>query len=238
MTQGATRQERLRGKRTMLAQLLALAGVIGPIFFVLGFTIAGWLDPGYSPLQESVSALGAEGPYPWLQNATFVVFGLLLLAFALGFFHQMREVLSTKGRRASTFLLVLTGTGLVSDGFLTEGPVTTLHGVLHGLGFLIIFGSLIIALLLIGGQLRAIAAWRGAGWYTMMTGMLTLGVLILSAALADPLQLTGLFQRILVVIAFGWYVVMGSRLVVYARAQERRAGRNASPGALEPDQLQ
>lgn len=33
MTQGTTKQERSRGKRTILDQLLALAGVIGPIFF-------------------------------------------------------------------------------------------------------------------------------------------------------------------------------------------------------------
>src|SRR5215472_15925733 len=43
MTQAKTRRESLRRKGAILAQLLALAGVIGPIFFILGFTVAGWL---------------------------------------------------------------------------------------------------------------------------------------------------------------------------------------------------
>jgi len=218
MTQGKTRQERSKGKRIISVQLFALAGVVGPIFFVLMFTIAGWLVPDYSPLRQSVSSLGAEGPHTWIQNTNFVIFGLLLLAFAVGFFQQMREVLKREGLVVSTVLLVLTGAGLVNDGFFTEGSVTTLHGLLHGLGFLIIFGSLIAALFLIGGQLRPIAAWRGYGWYSMITGLITLGLLVLSAALADPLQMAGLFQRFLAGEAFAWYVVMGCRLFTFARA--------------------
>ena len=221
MMPGTTKPERPPLKRAIALQFCALAGILGPIFFVLGFTIAGWLDPGYSPLRQSVSALGAEGPYPWIQNSTFVLFGLLLMVFAVGFFHQMREVLGPEGVVVSTVFLMLTGAGLVNDGFFTEGPVTTLHGLLHGLGFLVIFGSLVAALWLIGNQLRSSSAWRGYGWYTLLTNWVTLGVLFSSAALADPLQLTGLFQRILVVVAFGWYVVMGWRLFVFTKAQAR-----------------
>lgn len=221
MTPGTTKPERPPLKRAIALQFCALAGILGPIFFVLGFTIAGWLDPGYSPLRQSVSALGAEGPYPWIQNSTFGLFGLLLIAFAVGFFHQMREVFGPEGVVVSTVFLMLTGAGLVNDGFFTEGPVTTLHGLLHGLGFLVIFGSLVAALWLIGNQLHSLAAWRGYGWYTLLTSWITLGMLVLSAVLAEPLQLTGLFQRILVVVAFGWYVVMGCRLFVFARVRRR-----------------
>jgi len=45
MTPGEMRQERFRGKRNRSAQLLALAGIGGPILFVLVFTIeAGCLQ--------------------------------------------------------------------------------------------------------------------------------------------------------------------------------------------------
>jgi len=221
MTQRNTTQKLFTGKRNALVQLCALAGVVGPLLFVLGFTLAGWLTPGYSPLSQSVSSLGVDGAYPWLQNTNFVVFGLLILAFAVGFFHQMREVLSRMGLWTSTFLLVLTGAGLVNDGFFTEGSVTALPGILHAFGFLVIFGSLVTALWVIGSQLRQLSAWRRCGWYTLLTSWVTLGVLFSAAALADSLQLTGLFQRILVVVAFGWYVVMGCRLFIFARAQAR-----------------
>ena len=221
MAPGEMRQERSRGKGNRSAQLLALAGIGGPILFVLVFTIDGWLSPGYSSLSQSVSSLGTTGTYAWIQNTNFVVFGLLLMAFAVGFSRQMREVLSREGVWVSSLLLLLTGAGLVNDGFFTQDSVMTFHGLLHALGFLVIFASLIVALLLIGRQLSSIAAWRGYGWYSTITGLLTLGVLVLSAVLADPLHMTGLFQRILVVVAFGWYVVMGCRLFVFTRAQAR-----------------
>jgi len=132
----------------------------------------------------------------------------------------MQEVFSPEKLRASTLLLVLTGVGLVNDGFFTEGSVTTLHGMLHNLGFLVIFASLISALLLIGRQLSNNAAWRGYGRYSTITGFLTLALLVISAPLADPLQLGGLFQRVVAVEAFGWYVVMGCRLFAVGRAQK------------------
>ncbi|SRR6266571_2788294 len=221
MTPREMRQERSRGKGNHSAQFFVLAGVVGPILFVLVFTIDGWLSPGYSPLSQSVSSLGTTGTSAWIQNTNFVVFGLLLMAFAVGFSQLLREVLGKEGVWVSTFLLLLTGAGLVNDGFFTQDSVTTFHGLLHALGFLVIFASLIAALLLIGRHLRTIAPWRGYGWYSTITGLLTLGVLVLSAVLADPLQMTGLFQRILVVVAFGWYVVMGCRLFVFARTQAR-----------------
>ena len=221
MAPGEMRQERSRGKGNRSAQLLALAGIVGPILFVLVFTIDGWWSPGYSPLSQSVSSLGTTGTYAWIQNTNFVVFGLLLMAFAVGFSQLLREVLGKEGVWVSTLLLLLTGVGLVNDGFFTQDSVTTFHGLLHALGFLVIFASLIIALLLIGRQLSSIATWRGYGWYSTITGLVTLGVLVLSAVLADPLQMAGLFQRILVVVAFGWYVVMGCRLFVFTRAQRR-----------------
>jgi hypothetical membrane protein len=214
-------QGQSRGKRNRAAPFLVLAGVVGPMFFVLVFTIDGWWSPGYSPLSQSVSSLGTTGTSAWIQNANFVVFGLLLMTFAIGFWQLMREVLGKESVWVTTLLLILTGAGLVNDGFFTQDTVTTLHGLLHALGFLIIFASLIVALLLIGRQLRTITAWRGLGWYSTITGLLTLGVLVLQAVLADPLQMTGLFQRILVLVAFSWYVVMGCQLFAFARAPAR-----------------
>ena len=210
-----------RGKRNRAAPFLVLAGVVGPLLFVLVFTLDGWWSPGYSPLSQSVSSLGTTETSAWIQNANFVVFGLLLITFAVGFSQLMREVVGKERVWMSTLLFILSGAGLVNDGFFTQDAVTTLHGLLHALGFLVIFASLIVALLLIGRQLRTITAWRGFGWYSTITGLLTLVVLVLSAVLADPLQMTGLFQRILVVVAFGWFVVMGCRLFVFARAPVR-----------------
>src|SRR5260370_18682280 len=139
MTPGEMRQERSRGKGNHSAQFFVLAGVVGPILFVLVFTLDGWWSPGYSPLSQSVSSLGTTGTSAWIQNTNFVVFGLLLIAFAIGFFPLMREILGRERVWMSTLLFMLSGAGLVNDGFFTQDAVTTPHGLLHALGFLVIF---------------------------------------------------------------------------------------------------
>ncbi len=82
-TRPHARAARRDGSEGMTRWLLS-AGIVGPVLFVLAFTIAGALRPGYSPVRDVVSDLGA-GPGSWLQNANFAVFGVLLLAFAAGF---------------------------------------------------------------------------------------------------------------------------------------------------------
>ena len=49
------------GKRNLAQRLCIWAGIVGPILFVLLFTIAGLLYPGYSPISQVISVLGASG---------------------------------------------------------------------------------------------------------------------------------------------------------------------------------
>jgi hypothetical protein len=41
-----------------LDRWLALGGVIGPVLFVITFTVAGLARPGYSPVDQAISDLG------------------------------------------------------------------------------------------------------------------------------------------------------------------------------------
>jgi hypothetical membrane protein len=45
----------------LLERWLALGGVAGPLLFVLAFTVAGMLRPGYSPVDQAISDLGIDG---------------------------------------------------------------------------------------------------------------------------------------------------------------------------------
>ena len=59
-------------------QMLAAAGILGPVLFPAGFLLLGLLRRGrYDPIAEQVSNLTA-GLYGWAQQANFIVFGLLL----------------------------------------------------------------------------------------------------------------------------------------------------------------
>jgi len=192
-----------------------LAGVVAPILFVVVFTVDGALRPGYSPVRQMISDLGAEGANTWIQNANFMVTGLLLLAFAIGFYPVLRQVMAHRPALISTVLLSITGAGLINDGIFTEDSSgVSLHGVVHVVGFLIIFGALIFALFIIGRHLRRTPTWRGYGWYTTATAYIALLLLIL----VGPIPSHGITNRLLVIVTFAWYVVISCRLLVLTRA--------------------
>jgi hypothetical membrane protein len=212
-----------RGKRSIISpSLFVLVGMIGPILFVLVFTIDGFLRPGYSPIREVVSNLGV-GADAWIQNVNCIASGLLLISFAIGFYGGMRSVISRRRLIISTLLLVLAGACLVNEGFFTTDipgyPAVTFHGLVHDIGFLVLFTSLMITFFLVGWCLRKTPAWRGYGWYSMITTFVTLGLLVINfyVSIHAP-QVAGLAVRVFTVEGLAWYVVIGWRFLVLERA--------------------
>ncbi len=199
-----------------LTRLFIVAGVIGSIPSLLVITLDGFLRPGYSPLYQMISDLGV-GQNAWLLNSDLVVSGLLIMLFAIGFSQAMQNSISGRRLIASTSLFVLAGAGIANDGFFTEynvaDPHAALHDALHTLGFFVAFISLGIAFFLIGLQLRNDRARRGYGWYSLITGLLMLSLMLFPYTLpVHGMQLEGLNERMLVVAAFAWQVVTGYRL--------------------------
>jgi hypothetical membrane protein len=205
-------------------ELCGLAGVLGPLLFTGVYTIDGFLLPSYSALLEPISNLGVEGPATWIQNTNFVLSGLLLVAFAVAFYQQLRPLINRGWLIACTFFLVLTGGALASAGFfhtdLPGYPPVTLHGLIHDIIFFVVFFSLLFAISITGLQLRKTPGWRAFGWYSILTALGMLALFVLLAAMTDT-HLAGLFQRIFEDEAFAWYVVMGFRFFTLERTQKR-----------------
>jgi hypothetical protein len=63
-------------RRSVIAALAA-AGIAGPVLFVVFVLVQSLLHPDYSHVALPISALAAW-PGGWVQNANFVVFGLLM----------------------------------------------------------------------------------------------------------------------------------------------------------------
>ncbi|MGH3716096.1 MAG: DUF998 domain-containing protein [Micromonosporaceae bacterium] len=88
----------------------AWAGIVGPVLFTAGYMAQEIARHGdYSPVAEPVSALEA-GPYGWIQQVNFVVFGVLTLGFALGLHRGMPR---TRAGIAAPAVFAVSGVALL-----------------------------------------------------------------------------------------------------------------------------
>jgi hypothetical membrane protein len=201
-------------------RLLLAGGVLGPLLFIVVFLVEGATRPDYSPWHHFVSSLSL-GERGWVQIASFVVCGVLVLGFAFG----LRGVLhpgrgSTWGPiLVGVFGLSLVGAGLlVTDpllGYPPEAPETrTVHGALHVLISLVAFVSLIAACFVLARRFAGDPAWRGWALYSVATGIVVAVFFVAASAAAspDPSAPSGLLQRLSIIAGWGWLALVAWRL--------------------------
>jgi hypothetical membrane protein len=206
-----------RGKLT--ARWWPLAGVVGPLLFVVVYTLAGFLRPGYSPVHQAISDLGV-GSNGWLVDVSCVITGLLLIGFAVGFALSLRPVLHQGWRWLIAVLFALHGLGLAVAGIFTEAPSTVMIHWLVGAD-LAFFGP-VVAFLVTGLALRRETRWRGWGIALLIASFLTLVVIAITFWIFTPgtplasLRLGGLMERVALIEIEVWYVALGWRLFAQA----------------------
>ena len=211
--------------------VLLWGGVAGAVGFTVVFLVEGAVRNGYDPVRLAVSYLSL-GDGGWVQVATFIVTGILVLGFAVG---VRRALLGGLGATGVPVAIALAGAGLViagvfstmpafgyppgtPDGFPSEIPATA---YLHVLGALLLFGGLVAAPLLLARRLRADGA-RGAALGSVATAVVVL--VFFGASSADPSgapffpTAAGLLQRVAIVAGLGWLAWLGLSLL------GRRAG--------------
>ncbi len=215
--------------------LALIGGVVNPIAFVLVYTVAGLLRPGYSPIHQAISDLGV-GHNGSLLDAIGVIHGLLLVAFAVGFALSMRQVLTVGWRWSSAVLLVLPGLALVTAGIFTDAPSTV---AIHSLASIVGLVSTISAFIVIGLGLRRTSQWRGWGTYSLVTAVVTLvlvAVMFWAFRPGTPLapaKVGGLIQRVVSVETLAWYVVFGWRLFVVNSSPQQGQGQATPVQTME-----
>jgi hypothetical protein len=200
--------------RRALTRRAALAGMIGPALFAFLIVLLTLLEYDFMrglswhPIRESdvpwPSAL-ALGPYGWLQVANFILFGFLLITFAIGL---QRELPAKKWALVSPALLVVAGIALIFCGFktdphLADGP-RTIQGWIHTVAFFLLLGSLIPSIFFFWRLLRKDPRWRGYDWYALISGVLAL--------VTFPLPGVGFYISLIVMLT--WIEVMALRLWV------------------------
>ena len=88
---------------------LAAAGISGPVMFAGVALAQSLLRLEHSLVADPISALAA-GPSGWVQDVNFLVFGSLMVAYAVGLHLGVRP---TRWGVVGLAFLVLSGVGLV-----------------------------------------------------------------------------------------------------------------------------
>jgi len=196
-----------KGLRSPLTFGLVGGGAVGAFLFTATYLIEGVTRPGYDAWQQPISALSL-GPGGWVQQVNFVVYGVLLVLSAVGWYRFL-----TPGRGAIWFPLLqgISGLCLIGAGVFSMDPFpgyppgatlapSTVHGTLHS----ILAGMLILTLALgcfAFAQYARLAHWRGWFVYSLITGMLILifwGSFVQGASgtVAGLVPLAGLVERL------------------------------------------
>jgi hypothetical protein len=214
---------------------LLWGGVVGAVGFVVVFLIEGVIRSGYDPLRLHVSYLSL-GEGGWIQIASFVIAGVLVLGFALGVRRVLRGGLGATG---VPMAIGVAGAGLVTAGVFSTMPAfgyppgTPLGfpkdipatASLHVFGALCFFGGLVAAPLLMVRRFRSDGA-RVAALASVATAIVVL--VFFGASAADSSgqpcfpEIAGLLQRVSVIAAFGWMTALALWLLGLTRSQSPR----------------
>ena len=203
-----------------------VAGVVAPLLFTAVWLIDGATRAGYDPMRHQVSLLSL-GDRGWVQVASFLLTGVLVLAFARG----IREVLRAgAGRRVVPGAVALAGVGFLLAGVFSTQPMfgyppgtpeglaaaVTLTDTIHLLAALLLFAGLLalpVALArrwwLAGDRRWAIASAIVAGVVFVTFGLSGGGP---SGELLVPAA-SGLLQRVSLVAGLGWILVLAVRTI-------------------------
>jgi hypothetical membrane protein len=197
----------------------ALAGIVGPALFTVTFVVLELVrGSDYDRVAETVSALEA-GPHGWVQQANFVVFGVLTIAFAVGLHGAVRP--SRRGF-LGPLLLGLSGLANILAAVIPvreDAGGATYAPVGHQLAGTMFFATSAIALLVLSRRLAQDVRWSGLATYaagagvTAVVGFLVMGALVVpdDAPLHDY---AGLGQRLLILaVVFPCRIALAVRML-------------------------
>jgi hypothetical membrane protein len=204
-------------------RVVGAIAVAGPLVFSAVWFVAWALQDTYSPLREDISALAAlDAHHPWLMVLGFLALALGLLALGVGLWGAVDG-----GRlaRVGAAFVLLAGIGILVAAFarndcssqlaackarVDAGNVSWHHGVHDNVSGLV-FLALVIAQLVLARAFRRDRSWSDLRTYSIVSGLLTLALLVLFGSGASD-DWNGLIQRVFLAVPFVWMIAIGMRL--------------------------
>lgn len=213
-----------RPKRRSVIAALAAAGLAGPVIFAMVALVQSLLRPDHSLVEHPISALAA-GPSGWVQNVNFLVFGLLMIAYAIGLHLGIRP---SRAGMVGVAFLVLSGVGLMWGGMFPAIDATGAFDedrVLHIPGFIMTFLGAGIGFIMMSRRMARDPRWRRFATYALATGIVMLVLIVAGGGFVRPPGAPlhpwlGLFQWVLLAVWFPCTIVLALRLLRVARAAD------------------
>ncbi len=188
-------------RRSELQKLLLAAGFSGVVFFSV-FTILGALAPNYNFARDTISALEFT-PLSVAQRANFLVFGLLLCAFAAGL---RRELDQGRGALLIPLFQLFSGIGVIGDAVFIYEP-------LHLVCDLIAFNSALLVLFTFAWRLRHDGRWKGWSAYSLITAILMMALLGAFGAANHLGGPAGLLEKLAASTRTLWSALLAAKLL-------------------------
>jgi hypothetical membrane protein len=206
------------GTRDYLLALLAACGMLGPALYIVTWTVAGLLYPGYNQLTQATSELSSKAAPPAaaaIANFGGYALGLLLIAFALGLYRGVRR---SRWLLIGAILVGLFGVVCVIQPFFPMDPGATSlawQNVMHDAVYVISGVALIPGLLILSVAFAEDPSLRLYRWYTLITPLL-----ILLAGVDVGLFPAGVPERLSTLALLIWFEVVAFRLLRLAFHRE------------------
>jgi hypothetical membrane protein len=201
---------------------LPLTGVAGPVQSTILIVICSTLRSDYNHVDQFISDLGATGTsHAGLMNfAGFIPSGVIMAAFGMALWTLLPKHLLG---RIGASLIILFAVGLIIAGIFSCDPgcpqqggsmENSIHDAIAGPTFL----SAITGMLIFGISFRRFAVWKGLSNYSLISALLCYGFFVLLISSLESRNLTGLWQRLILLTIFFWCGIVGIKLFNFVRS--------------------
>jgi hypothetical protein len=177
-------------------QILAICGMLSPIFYTAMWIIGGKLQKDYNHIKHDISSLFAvKAPNQRLMQTFIIISSVLLFLFYLG----LHEGLKDGGSIIGPYLFIIASIlGMFIAFFfpLDEGgEMTTWRGKMH-LILVIFMGILTVAgMILLWFRLKDVTGWTTFAYFSLASAIVALVLLIISGILIES-NYRGLLERL------------------------------------------
>jgi len=201
--------------KRIVNKLLTLGGIIGPILFTITALICASFQSDYNSMNNFISELGATNSSTELlmNYVGFIPSGIFFSLFGLSLLNIFSDNLTS---RIGALFIIIFGIGMTLAGIFSCDPgcpsAGSTESMIHDRVSAVTFISAILGIIVLGLSFRKMNFFRMISFYSILTGLISLMFLLIMINSFESRNLTGLWQRLLLLSIFIWTMIVGLRV--------------------------